>query len=226
LLLATVADPSPQNSPKSFEATILAESGVLQRLFRSAVTRRTESTLLPGRRGLKKASTCNKGSRVRAIQPGEEHPMFQTLSPWRSSTVAIFLFTALSATSGCKTAPDQPAWTGEGERRILVRVDPEDVGARASDEMVAGLPIDFAGWLAKHGIAGKVDLASLQVHKYNLQRNNSNSGGGYIQHNQEQYLIRGEGLVNNPDDINTIVVSAQEDGTPIYIRNLGKASWS
>ena len=59
-----------------------------------------------------------------------------------------------------------------------------------------------------------------------LQRNNANSGGGYIQHNQEQYLIRGEGLVNNLDDINTIVVSAQQDGTPIYIRNLGQATFA
>ena len=108
--------------------------------------------------------------------------MFQTLSArrrnargessrntMRGSTVALFLFTALSATSGCKTAPDPPAWTGEGERRILVRVDPADVGARESDEMVAVLPIDFAGWLAKQGIAGQVDLASLQVHKYSPQ---------------------------------------------------------
>ena len=59
-----------------------------------------------------------------------------------------------------------------------------------------------------------------------LQRNNANSGGGYIQHNQEQYLIRGEGLVNNLDDINTIVVSAEQDGTPIYIRNLGQATFA
>ena len=39
--------------------------------------------------------------------------MFQTQSPRRGSTVALFLFTALSVASGCKTAPDQPAWTGK-----------------------------------------------------------------------------------------------------------------
>ena len=47
-----------------------------------------------------------------------------------------------------------------------------------------------------------------------LQRNDSNSGGGSIQHNQEQYLIRGEGLVTSLDDIDNIVVSAEKDGAP------------
>ena len=59
-----------------------------------------------------------------------------------------------------------------------------------------------------------------------LQRNNSNSGGGSIQHNQEQYLIRGEGLVTSLDDINNIVVSAEKDGAPVYVRNLGQATFA
>lgn len=54
-----------------------------------------------------------------------------------------------------------------------------------------------------------------------LERNNSNSGGGYIEHNQEQYVVRGEGLVGTLEDIGNIVVGATRDGTPIYIKNLG-----
>ncbi|MFQ5738740.1 MAG: efflux RND transporter permease subunit [Acidobacteriota bacterium] len=54
-----------------------------------------------------------------------------------------------------------------------------------------------------------------------LERNNSNSGGGYIEHNQEQYVVRGEGLVGTLEDIGNIVVGATTDGTPIYIKNLG-----
>ena len=54
-----------------------------------------------------------------------------------------------------------------------------------------------------------------------LERNNSNSGGGYIEHNQEQYVVRGEGLVGTLDDIGNIVVGATKNGTPIYIKNLG-----
>ncbi|MGE0825894.1 MAG: efflux RND transporter permease subunit [Candidatus Binatia bacterium] len=59
-----------------------------------------------------------------------------------------------------------------------------------------------------------------------LERNNANSGGAYIEHNQEQYLIRGEGLVQNLRDIENIVVAARNGDTPIYIRNLGRAAFA
>ncbi len=55
-----------------------------------------------------------------------------------------------------------------------------------------------------------------------LERNNANAGGAYIERAQEQYVIRGEGLVEQVKDIDNIVVSAGEDGTPVYIRNLGQ----
>ncbi len=58
-----------------------------------------------------------------------------------------------------------------------------------------------------------------------IQGNNSNAGGAYIERNQEQYIIRGEGLVETLDDINNIVVGAAEGGTPVYIKNLGQASF-
>jgi hypothetical protein len=56
-----------------------------------------------------------------------------------------------------------PVWSGEGHFRVLVKVDPVDLGARASDEMVARLTISFADL---NGGAGQTDLATLQVHKY------------------------------------------------------------
>ena len=55
-----------------------------------------------------------------------------------------------------------------------------------------------------------------------LERNNANAGGAYIERAQEQYVIRGEGLVENVRDIDNIVVAAGNDGTPVYIRNLGQ----
>ncbi|HXH25301.1 MAG TPA: CusA/CzcA family heavy metal efflux RND transporter [Vicinamibacterales bacterium] len=55
-----------------------------------------------------------------------------------------------------------------------------------------------------------------------LERNNANAGGAYIERAQEQYVIRGEGLVEGLTDIDNIVVSAAEDGTPVYIKNLGQ----
>ncbi|MGE3513306.1 MAG: efflux RND transporter permease subunit, partial [Vicinamibacterales bacterium] len=57
-----------------------------------------------------------------------------------------------------------------------------------------------------------------------LERNNANAGGAYIERAQEQYVIRGEGLVERLSDIDNIVVSAAVDGTPVYVRNLGQTA--
>jgi len=53
-----------------------------------------------------------------------------------------------------------------------------------------------------------------------LERNNANAGGAYIQRAGEQYLVRGEGLIVTLEDIADVVVTKDEDGTPIYIRNV------
>jgi cobalt-zinc-cadmium resistance protein CzcA len=55
-----------------------------------------------------------------------------------------------------------------------------------------------------------------------LEENNANAGGAYIEHAQEQYIIRGEGLVEQLSHIENIVVTATADGTPVYMRNLGR----
>ena len=55
-----------------------------------------------------------------------------------------------------------------------------------------------------------------------VNANNQNVGGGYIEHQGEQYLIRGEGLLTTLDDIERVVVAYDEDtATPIYVRNIG-----
>lgn len=58
-----------------------------------------------------------------------------------------------------------------------------------------------------------------------LEGNNANAGGAYIERNQEQYIVRGEGLVETLEDVGNIVVGAAADGTPIYIKNLGEVSF-
>ncbi|HSC35272.1 MAG TPA: CusA/CzcA family heavy metal efflux RND transporter [Thermodesulfobacteriota bacterium] len=59
-----------------------------------------------------------------------------------------------------------------------------------------------------------------------LERNNNNAGGAYIERNQEQYLIRGEGLVKSLPDIGNIVVAARSEGTPIYIRDIADVKYA
>ena len=54
-----------------------------------------------------------------------------------------------------------------------------------------------------------------------LRGNNRNVGGGYIAHQGEQYLVRGEGLVEDLGDIGDVVLSHGADGTPVYVSNVG-----
>ncbi len=55
-----------------------------------------------------------------------------------------------------------------------------------------------------------------------IEGNNRNVGGGYIAHADEQYLVRGEGLVEDLDDLAKIVVAKDARGTPVYLENLGR----
>ena len=55
-----------------------------------------------------------------------------------------------------------------------------------------------------------------------LSRNNRNVGGAYIAHAGEQYLVRGEGLIETLADLAQVVVATRGDGTPIYTRDLGR----
>jgi cobalt-zinc-cadmium resistance protein CzcA len=59
-----------------------------------------------------------------------------------------------------------------------------------------------------------------------LQRNNFATGGAYIEHNDEQEVIRGDGLIKTLDDIKNIVVAATPQGVPVFIRNLGNVEFA
>ena len=59
-----------------------------------------------------------------------------------------------------------------------------------------------------------------------LERNNTNRGGGYIVHQGEQRVVRGEGLITNLEDVSNIVVDSREDGTPIYVGDLGTVAFA
>ncbi len=59
-----------------------------------------------------------------------------------------------------------------------------------------------------------------------IEGNNRNTGGGYIEHAGEQYLIRGEGLVSTTRDLENIVLTSAADGTPVYVRNIGRVEFA
>lgn len=72
-----------------------------------------------------------------------------------------------------------------------------------------------------------VDPAKLLSYKLSLQqifdalrRNNAMAGGGYIEHQREQLLIRGEALATGVGELAKIVVAHGPGGVPIYISDV------
>jgi len=55
-----------------------------------------------------------------------------------------------------------------------------------------------------------------------VSRNNANVGGAYIEKGAEQYLLRGIGLIEKPDEIGNIVVKTGNEGVPVYVRDIAE----
>jgi len=77
----------------------------------------------------------------------------------------------------------------------------------------------------------QIQLDPVKLQAYNLSmkdvleaviRNNENVGGAYIEHGQEQYLLRGLGLVTSLEDITSIIVKTGKEGVPIYVKDVGE----
>lgn len=58
-----------------------------------------------------------------------------------------------------------------------------------------------------------------------LSKNNQNTGGAYIEKGANVLFIRTEGLVGKIGDIENTVIKNLQDGTPIYIKNIGKVQY-
>jgi cobalt-zinc-cadmium resistance protein CzcA len=54
-----------------------------------------------------------------------------------------------------------------------------------------------------------------------IDQNNSVSGGNYLEHNREQYIIRGFGQIRNLGDIEDIIVTKLA-GRPVYVRDVAE----
>lgn len=55
-----------------------------------------------------------------------------------------------------------------------------------------------------------------------LAQNNALAGGGYIEHEREQYLIKGEAMASTITDLGQIVISHGPGGVPIFVRDVGE----
>jgi cobalt-zinc-cadmium resistance protein CzcA len=91
---------------------------------------------------------------------------------------------------------------------------------------VAGVAdvVTYGGFIKQYQV--EPDLPRMKAYGVTLQqlftalgRGSSNAGGGYVDKGEQQYLIRGIGMLQSDADIGNIVV-AQHGGTPLLIRDV------
>ncbi len=61
---------------------------------------------------------------------------------------------------------------------------------------------------------------SLQHVERALEENNASIGGGYVERNGESYVIRSDGQFHSIEDIENTVLSSDQDGTPVLLKNV------
>src|SRR5215468_11070573 len=84
--------------------------------------------------------------------------------------------------------------------------------------------VTYGGFIKQYQV--QPDLAKLKSYKITLrqlfealERGSANAGGSYVEKGEQQYLIRGLGLLKSPDDIANLVV-AERGGTPLLIKDI------
>jgi heavy metal efflux system protein len=84
--------------------------------------------------------------------------------------------------------------------------------------------VTYGGFVKQYQV--QPDFARMKAYGITLQqlftaldRGSANAGGGYLERGEQQYLIRGIGLLRSADDIGNIVVT-ERSGTPLLVRDI------
>lgn len=134
-----------------------------------------------------------------------------TLGPIATGLSDIFIY-AVEARQGARRA-DGSAWTPTDLNTLnewVIRPQLRTVPGVAEVNAIGGYAyeVHVTPWpeqLSAFGLSVSDVIAA-------LERNNSNVGAGYIEHNGEQFLIRVPGQVANENDIRQIVVAQRGNG--------------
>src|SRR5260221_6450438 len=116
---------------------------------------------------------------------------------------------------------------GDGVSARELRTYQDWVVERALRQVPGVADITTLGGLIKQ-YEVRPDAARMRDYKVTLtqlsqaiQRGNQNAGGSYVEQGRQQYLIRGIGLFQGPEDIANVVV-AERNGTPILVKDIAK----
>src|SRR3954453_3344197 len=93
-------------------------------------------------------------------------------------------------------------------------------------KMIPGVAdvVSFGGFIKQYEVT--VNTTRMKAYNVTLQqvftalgRGNANAGGSFLEQGEQQYLIRGIGMLRSADDIGDIVVT-QHNGTPLLIKDI------
>jgi cobalt-zinc-cadmium resistance protein CzcA len=115
--------------------------------------------------------------------------------------------------------------TGEKVEALDLRTIQDWVAARYL-KMAPGVGdvVSRGGFVKRYQVS--LDLAKMKEYGVSMQqvltaldRGNANAGGSYIEQGEQQYLIRGIGLLRSVDDIKNVLV-AERNGTPLLVKDI------
>jgi cobalt-zinc-cadmium resistance protein CzcA len=95
-------------------------------------------------------------------------------------------------------------------------------------KMIPGVAdvVSFGGFIKQYEVT--VNTTRMKAYNITLQqvftalgRGNANAGGSFLEQGEQQYLIRGIGMLRSADDIGDIVVT-QHNGTPLLIKDIAE----
>jgi len=116
---------------------------------------------------------------------------------------------------------------GVGPREL--RTDEDWIVERALRQVPGVADITTLGGLIKQ-YEVRPDTGRMRDYKVTLQqlsqaieRGNQNAGGSYVEQGRQQYLIRGIGLFQGPEDIANVVV-AERNGTPVLVKDVAEVA--
>src|ERR1700674_1539510 len=143
---------------------------------------------------------------LRARLPRNVQP---TLGPMATAFGEVYQYTLESRNRSLMDVKTLQDWTLRYALRSVPGVSEVNAwGGRSKQYAIQIDPVALRRYgLTLHDVIGRV------------AGNNSNFGGGYIEHAEQQYTVRGLGRVSAPADLeNTVVVA--HDGVPVLLRDI------
>src|SRR5262245_54803055 len=142
------------------------------------------------------------------IPPGYGRPELGPVSTGLGEIYEFYLVSKRHTPMELRTMLD---WVvGYKLRAVPGVIEVNGMGGEAKQYQVVIDPKRLAGY--------KLSLG--QIHDI-LEQNNASIGGGYIEKNGESFVIRGAAQFRTVEDIESTVVTSDQDGTPVLLKHLG-----